>query len=110
MKTLGSSVVVRIRWRDGEPYIAIGDTYEVGKTKKQRRVNERGGKSGQPLNEWSQTISEALDREIQWWANYFCVFVERRGRKRAMEFSDMESAMCRLRRLRRKLEMRNVLT
>jgi hypothetical protein len=103
-RELDCSPVVRVSWRDGEPYIAIGDVYEVGTKKRQRRVNERGGKTGQQLKEWSSTLPEAFDREIQWWANYFCVFFESREQKREMELERMESAMCQLRRLRRKLQ------
>ena len=97
--------VFRINWRDGEPFVAIGDVYEVGKTKKQCRVSERGGKTGQQLSDWSTTLAQAFDCEIQWWANYFCVFTDRRRNgKRDLDFVDMERAMCQLRRLRRKLE------
>lgn len=100
--------LVRIRWRDGEPFVAIGDVYEVGKKKKHRRVSERGGETGQQLSGWSTTITHAFDVEIQWWANYFCTFMDRRRMKydaqRELDFVDMELAMCQLHRLRRKLE------
>jgi hypothetical protein len=108
----GASVVMparvfRVRWKPTVgPYIAIGDVYEVGKVKKQRRVRERGGESGQDLKRWSATMRGALDAEVIRWANTFCVW----NRKRLDEPFVLECAMCSLRRLRRKLERHGLLS
>ena len=93
-----------IRWKDGIPFVSIGDTYEVGKKKKQTRVNERNGETGQYAKDWSDSIYGALDAEIVRLAWRVVPHPFRHTSQRLPDPILIEDAMCKLRRLRINLE------
>jgi hypothetical protein len=58
---MDGKVLYRVRWRDWHPYVAIGETYLVGKTKKQVRVRERNGEASQQPKHWHSSVRDAID-------------------------------------------------
>jgi len=96
----------KLKWQKTGPYVAIGETYEVGKKQKQRRVREHGGKAGQDVNEWATSIGEAIDQHLVEIANAFCSFNPRRRTNPRM----LMFVICELRRLQRRMESHGINT
>ncbi len=102
-------LVFQVRWRNETPYIEVG---KVEHTRKSIKVWDRHGSSEQPRRYWSLTIYLAISHEIERWAKSVVNCRDDRvkyGRSpRRMVL--LETAMCKLRRLRRTLERHGINT